>query len=264
MSLDPLLHFALSNPFFHYFYLHQNIHTGMHQSNSQAQSLTDSIAFSHTGKPSVNTVRCIQLRSSTYCQAYPSVQCLCLTPTPTIQLSTAKDAPDHSIQANSRASTGLTAPPRVDEFAESYKRLKWRIQQEPVDWPEFRKQCIEVLETVDANPRGNETYTEAFTVLYSQYLENTRTANEIELDGGFALNGFFSHIVVAVEDPEASVRCSAEVAYSTARRMLRFMRKQSSPIHQRQFARFCKLYCRLYDPFSCKQVRTSTTSTSSI
>ncbi|KAG7570997.1 hypothetical protein FFLO_01091 [Filobasidium floriforme] len=173
----------------------------MYRPVSLAQSFTGSTAFSHTDKPSVNT------------------------------LSDRQDTQSHSIQADSRASTRLTAPPRADDFAERYKRLKYQIQQEAVDWPELRKQSIEVLETVDANPRGNETYTEAFTVLYSH------------------------HIVVAVEDSESSVRCSAETAYKRARSTLRILRKQSSPTEQRQLARLCKLYCRLDDLFSHLMMR---------
>jgi hypothetical protein len=41
MSSDPLLHFALSNPFFHYFYLLQDVYAGMHRPVSQAQSFID-------------------------------------------------------------------------------------------------------------------------------------------------------------------------------------------------------------------------------
>lgn len=114
------------------------------------------------------------------------------------------------------------------------------------------KPCIEALETVDIDPDGNVTYTGAFYALYKYYLFFNGTIHELRSDGDLSLNWFFSRIVMAVEDPRASVRCSAEPLYRRARHVLRFMRKQSSPTEQRQFARFCKLYCRLtiYSPAS--------------
>ena len=56
MSSDPLLHFALSNPFFHYFYLLQDVYAGMHRPVSQAQSFIDFTVFVRSDISSVNTV----------------------------------------------------------------------------------------------------------------------------------------------------------------------------------------------------------------
>lgn len=56
MSSDPLLHFALSNPFFYYFYLLQDVYAEMHRPVSQAQSFNDFTVLVRRDISSVNTV----------------------------------------------------------------------------------------------------------------------------------------------------------------------------------------------------------------
>jgi hypothetical protein len=134
--------------------------------------------------------------------------------------------------------------------------------KKPIDRSGLETRCMQMFNSVVTGPHDNESSTGTFNSLYTEFLYNAGGPGEVSLDGGGTLNGIFGHIVVTVENPPDTNWCSDEE--KEARSILREMLKDPSPGRQSRFVRFCNLNCLLKDLLFCKQVHTSTTSTSEI
>lgn len=118
-----------------------------------------------------------------------------------------------------------------------------RAGRKPINRSDLKTQCMQLFDSVDPGSHDHESSTEAFNVLYKEFLYNFGGPGERTLYGGGTLNGIFSHIVMTKENSDSDW-CSED---TDARMILRIMMKDPSPGRQSQFTRFCKLYCRLKD-----------------